>query len=627
MSSGSGRGLAVQRGFVIIAILWGGGCAEVLDSIDPDAVSPPPLSSFDPQVDELLARMTLDEKIGQMTQADQQFLQDVTDIETLFLGSLLSGGDSDPAEGNSFEAWRDMYERYQAQALKTRLRIPLLYGVDAVHGHSNVEGAVIFPHNIGLGCTRNALLVEEISRVTALEVRATGINWTFAPCVTVPRDDRWGRTYEGFSEDPELVRILGEAAVRGLQGANLSDPLRILACAKHYLGDGGTTWGTGTVRRGENDFYPLDRGDTRLDEAEFRRIHLVPYLSSIAAGVGSIMPSYNSWNGEKLSGHRYMLTDALKGELGFEGFLISDYNAIDELPGDYREQVKRSVNAGMDMMMVPDKYRLFISTLKELVEAGEVPVARIDDAVRRILRVKFAMNLFEGSQMADRALAERFGGPEHRALGREAVRQSLVLLKNEGSVLPIPKTAARIHVAGRGADDIGMQCGGWTIRWQGALGPITEGTTILQAIRRSASAETVVTHSPDGSGSEGADVAVIVIGEAPYAEFLGDRAEPALTAADIQTVRTVKSSGIATVVVLLTGRPVRLGPIMESSDAIVAAWWPGTEGLGVSDVLFGEFNPTGRLSFTWPRELIQLPMNVGDADYDPLYPYGFGLSY
>jgi beta-glucosidase len=626
MRNGSGRGVTVLGSLIVLALL-GGGCAEVLESIEPEAVFPPPLSSFDPQVDELLAQMTLEEKIGQMTQADQQFLEDIADIETLFLGSLLSGGDSDPEEGNSFEAWRDMYERYQARALRTRLGIPLLYGVDAVHGHSNVEGAVIFPHNIGLGCTRNPGLVEEINRITAVEVRATGINWTFAPCVTVPRDDRWGRTYEGFSEDPELVRILGEAAVRGLQSANLADPLRILACAKHYLGDGGTTWGTGTVRGGHDEFYPLDRGDTRLDESELRRIHLAPYLPAISAGVGSIMPSYNSWNGEKLSGHKYLLTDVLKDELGFEGFLISDYNAIDELPGDYREQVKRSVNAGMDMMMVPDKYRLFISTLKALVEGDEVPMSRIDDAVRRILRVKFAMNLFEGTQTADRALADRFGAPEHRALGREAVRQSLVLLRNEGGVLPIAKTAARVHVAGRGADDIGMQCGGWTIRWQGAPGPITEGTTILEAIRQSVSAGTEVTHSSDGSGSEGADVAVVVVGETPYAEFLGDRAELTLSAEDIQAVANVRETGVPTVVVLLTGRPIILDPILELSDAIVVAWWPGTEGLGVADVLLGDYRPTGRLSFTWPRSMDQLPINVGDDAYDPLFPYGFGLSY
>jgi beta-glucosidase len=590
--------------------------------------APGRLSAHDAQADAIIARMTLDEKVGQMTQADQESIADPADVGRLFLGSVLSGGNSDP-KTNSLEDWTAMYERLQAEAVKTRLGIPILYGVDAVHGHNNVIGAVIFPHNIGLGATRNAKLVEEINRITAKEVRATGIQWTFAPCVAVPRDDRWGRTYEGFSEDPALVAELGAAAVRGLQGDNLANPLSVLACAKHYAGDGGTTFGTGIPNKAlPGGHFPFDQGDTRGDEAELRRIHLAGYITAVQAGVGTIMPSYSSWNGEKISGHKRMLTDVLKGELGFEGFLISDYNAIDQVAPDFREAVKKSINAGMDMAMVPARYREFITTLKSLVEAGEVPMSRIDDAVRRILRVKIAMGLLdpERSHMADRSLHETFGSEAHRAVARQAVRESLVLLKNEGNLLPLRKNAARIHVAGRGADDLGMQCGGWTIQWQGQSGPVTRGTTVLEGIRRAVSPRTKVTYSADGSGAAGADAAVVVIGEMPYAEMMGDRFELKLDDEDVATVQAVEKAGVPMVVVLLSGRPLDLGDVLGQAEAFVAAWLPGTEGDGISDVLFGDAKPTGKLSFSWPRSS-KTPVNVGDPNYDPLFPFGFGLTY
>jgi beta-glucosidase len=597
----------------------------------PQATERPSAARFsvhDQRAQALLSSMTLDEKIGQMTQPDQSFLKDAADVERLFLGSLLSGGDSDP-KTNSLEDWTDMYDRFQSRALKTRLRIPLLYGVDAVHGHSNVLGAVIFPHNIGLGATRNAALVEEISRITAKEMRATGIQWTFAPCVTVPRDERWGRTYEGFSEDPKLVAELGEAAVRGLQGPDLEDPERVLACAKHFIGDGGTEWGTG--RRDDRDpsqGVPLDQGDVRLSEAELRRIHLPGYVTAIAAGVGTIMPSYSSWNGEKCSGSRRLLTEILKGELGFEGFLISDYNAIDQLPGDFRSDVKQSINAGMDMVMVPERYREFIAMLKALVEAGEVPMARIDDAVKRILRVKIAMGLLDegSSQLADRDLAKSFGSAEHRAVARRAVRESLVLLKNDGKVLPLSKTAKRIHVAGRNADDVGNQCGGWTITWQGKSGPTTSGTTILAGIRAAAS-KADVTFSRDGSGAAGADVGVVVVGETPYAEGNGDREDLSLAREDLEAVAAVEKAGIPVVIVVVSGRPLILGDALSQAEAVVAAWLPGSEGQGVADVLFGDHAPSGKLPFSWPRSMDQIPVNVGDARYEPLFAFGYGLTY
>ena len=616
-----------MRRFHLPAAVTIGLAALALTGRGPQAASRTHLSARDATVRALLGRMTLEEKVGQMTQADQQFLTEARDIETYFLGSVLSGGDSDPAT-NRLEDWTEMVERLQSHTANTRLKIPLLYGVDAVHGHNNVLGAVVFPHNVGLGATRDPALVEEIARLTAEEVRTTAINWAFAPCVTVPQDERWGRTYEGFSEDPKLVAELGEAAVRGLQGRDLEDPRRVLACAKHYLADGGTIFGTG--RPDEKDKSPaLDRGDVRLDEAELRRIHLAGYRTAIDAGVGSIMPSYSSWNGVKCSGSRRLLTEILKDELGFEGFVVSDYDAIDELPGDYRSDIKQSINAGMDMVMVPQKYREFYATLKSLVEAGEVPTARIDDAVLRILRVKAAMGLLEPGRplAADPSLRKSFGSREHREVARRAVRESLVLLKNEKRVLPLSRRTARIHVAGASADDLGNQCGGWTITWQGKSGTPTTGTTILAAIRAAVSEQTKVTFSRDGSEAAGADVGVVVIGETPYAEWFGDRRDLALSKDDLEAIANVKKAGIPVVVVLLSGRPLIITDALPMAEAFVAAWLPGTEGQGVADVLLGDYKPTGKLAFTWPRTTTQIPINLGDAHYDPLFAYGYGLSY
>jgi beta-glucosidase len=575
----------------------------------------------------LLAQMSLLEKIGQMTQADQSFLADPSEITELYLGSVLSGGNSDPAEGNTREAWTEMYDRCQQAALEMRLGIPILYGVDAVHGHNNVLGAVIFPHNIGLGATRDAELVRRIAEITAVEMRATGVQWTFAPAVSVPRDERWGRTYEGFSEDPEIVSELGAAAVRGYQrDGHLEHPLAVLATAKHYLGDGGTLPGTGTFGNSPG----LDQGDMRLSEADVRRIHLAPYGPAVQAGVGSIMPSYSSWNGEKMSDNRYLLTEVLKGELGFEGFLISDYNAIQQLDPDFKTAIALSVNAGMDMAMVPSQYREFIGHLRELVEERVVPESRINDAVSRILRVKAAMGLLDPdrSHLTDRSLEASFGSAEHRQLARDAVRQSLVLLKNEGGVLPLTKDIGRIHVAGPAADDIGRQCGGWTITWQGERGEVTTGgTTILSGIRQAVGSGTEVTFSLDGSGAVGADVGVVVVGEQPYAEGLGDNMFLTIDPDQVETIRRMKDAGQPVVVVLISGRPMVVNDVLDMADAFVAAWLPGTEGTGVADVLFGDYAPTGKLSFTWPRSTEQLPINVGDADYEPLFPLGYGLSY
>jgi beta-glucosidase len=588
----------------------------------PVASQPKTLASFDPQAKALVAKMTLEEKVGQMTQAEQDALKDPADLENLFIGSVLSGGSSDPKEGNSLKAWTDLYDRIQVHSAKTRLKIPILYGIDAVHGHNNVIGAVVFPQEIGLGATRNAALVEQMARVTAEEVRATGIQWVFAPCVTVPQDIRWGRTYEGFSEDPAVVSVLGEAAVRGYQGNDLSNPLSVVACAKHYMGDGGTAFGSAKTG--------LDQGDTRVDEATLRRIHMQGYISTVKAGVGTIMPSYSSWNGVKVSASKRLLTEILKQELGFQGFLISDYNAIDQIDPDFKKSVGISINAGMDMAMTPTRYREFITVLKELVKDGTVPMSRIDDAVTRILRVKLAMGMMDAgrSQLADRGLQKSFGSPEHRKVARQAVRESLVLLKNQNKVLPISKSAARIHVAGKSADDIGNQCGGWTIDWQGKSGNITTGgTTLLAAIKSAVSPNTKVTYSTDGKGAEGATLGVVVIGETPYAEMRGDRADLALSAEDVAVVANMKKAGIPVVAVLYSGRPMIIGNVLDKVDAFVAAWLPGTEGAGMTDVLFGDYKPTGKLSYAWPRSMKQVALHSGDKGYDPLFAFGYGLGY
>lgn len=616
--------LGLFRFFILIIAI----CVGMhLLSASSGSAGPKALSSYDGKARGLLGKMTLDEKIGQMTQPDQVFLKDVSDIQKYYLGSLLSGGDSDPKAGNSLEAWTEMVDKYQAEALKTRLAIPLLYGVDAVHGHNNVLNAVIFPHNIGLGCTRNPQLIEKAARITAEEVRATGVNWAFAPCVTVPRDERWGRTYEGFGETPELARTLGEAAVRGFQGSNLSNPLSVPACSKHFVGDGGTVFGTGSPRGRER---LLDQGDVRLDEKTLREIHLQGYVSTVKAGVATVMPSYSSWNGQKCSGSKRLMTEILKNELGFEGFLISDYAALNQLPGDYKSQVEQSINAGMDMVMVPDKYQEFFNTLKTLVNEGKVPMSRIDDAVTRILRVKFAMGLMDKgrSPLADRKLQKSFGSAEHRQVARECVRQSLVLLKNENKALPISKGVTRIHVAGKNADDIGNQCGGWTITWQGRSGNVTPGgTTILKAIENTVSKNTKVTFSKDGTGAEGATIGIAVVGETPYAEGRGDRTDLALAKEDVAVIENLKKAGIPVVVILVSGRPMIIDQVLDKSDAFMAAWLPGTEGQGVADVIFGDYKPTGKLSHSWPRSMSQIPINFGDASYDPLFKYGFGLSY
>ena len=576
-----------------------------------------PALPADQRAADLLARMTLDEKIGQMTQPDRSVMTNIDDMATYGIGSLLSGGGSAPSS-NTPAAWADMVDRFQTAALRSRLGIPMLYGIDAVHGHNNVVGAVIFPHNIGLGAARNPALARQIGAITAEEVYATGIRWTFSPCLCVARDERWGRTYESFGEDPELATLLAPI-IDGYQGARLSDRNSVLATAKHYIADGGTRWGSSSTG--------LNEGDTVLSEAELRRIHLPPYVEAIRRNVGSVMPSYSSWNGTKMHAQRYLLTDVLKGELGFSGFIISDWAAIDQIPGDYNSDVRTAINAGVDMVMVPYDYKRFISTLRTEVQAGAIGQARIDDAVRRILIKKFELGLFE-QPFADRANIAAIGSQAHRDIARQAVRESLVLLKNANNLLPLSTTPGRVLVAGKSADDIGLQSGGWTISWQGSSGNITPGTSILQGIRANVAAGTQVTYirNPDAGQVSGYNVGIVVVGETPYAEGQGDNGTLTLAAEDSAAVQQV-CAAMPCVVVLVSGRPLIINTQLSQANAFVAAWLPGTEGAGVAEVLFGKAGFTGKLPISWPRSVSQLPINVGDASYDPLFPYGFGLSY
>jgi beta-glucosidase len=575
-------------------------------------------SKNDAKVDALLSKMTLDEKIGQMVQADIGALRVKSDIQKYFIGSILSGASSAPS-GNRPQSWLQAVNECKSWALKTRLGIPLLYGIDAVHGHNNIDGAVIFPHNIGLGATHDPELVERAERVTAEEVAGTGTRWAFAPCVAVAQDERWGRTYESFGESPSLVAEIGAAAVHGFQGEELSAaPTSILACAKHFLGDGGTLGG-------------IDEGNTVCDEETLRKLYLPPYRAAIKAGVGSIMVSFSSWNGVKMHGNKYLLTDVLKSELGFQGFLVSDWAAIDQISPDYKFDIEQAINAGLDMIMLPrgldhpNNYIAFIADLKELVAGHKVAESRIDDAVRRILRLKFQMGLAENPG-TDPALTAAIGSPAHRAVARECVRKSLVLLKNTGHALPLAKNLKHLVVVGRAADDLGIQCGGWTIGWQGQSGEVTHGgTTILRAIRQTVAAGTEVTFSPDGNETAGADAVVAVIGELPYAEMKGDRTDLNLAAEDIALIQKAKAAGAPVITILLSGRPLVPGSALDISDAFLAAWLPGTEGQGVADVLFGDYKPTGKLPRTWPRNNFQL--SVQPAPGNPLFPCGFGLTY
>ncbi len=556
-----------------------------------------PALPVEQRVDDLLARMTLAEKIGQMTQAER-FAVDAATAGQRLLGSVLSGGGSSPLP-NAPASWVEMIDGYQKAAAATRLGIPILYGIDAVHGHQSVKGATLFPHLLGLAATRDEALVRRVGEITAREMAATGIYWNFSPMVSVTQDLRWGRTHESFGEDGALVSALGRAYSQGLMTPLAANAPRVMPTAKHFIGDGGTAW-VGPRSTAPNANYPIDQGDTKGDTDALLARYLPPYKAQFDAGVMSVMASFSSWNGTKLHAEKHLLTEVLKGRLGFQGFVVSDWDAIQLLPGSFREQVAAAVNAGIDMAMVPKKSAEFIAALTEAVKAHEVEQVRIDDATRRILRAKFAMGLFEQSRALP-ALLPEFGSPAHRAVAREAVAQSLTLLKNAKGTLPLRK-GATVLVAGALADDLGAQSGGWTLEWQGVRGnKHFPGTSVLAAIQQAAGAE--VRFDALGKFSGKADVGIAVVGETPYAEGVGDReiGELALSREDAAAVEALRPRVDKLVLLVIAGRPLLLGESHQRADAVVMAYQPGSEGAGITDVLWGDKPFRGRLPMGWPR--------------------------
>ncbi|MBS7456861.1 glycoside hydrolase family 3 protein [Coralloluteibacterium stylophorae] len=585
----------------------------------------------------LMAGMSVEDKVGQLIQGDIASLTP-EDVRRYRLGSVLAGGNSDP--GGRYDAspaqWLALADAFYEASMDTSTGghgIPILFGIDAVHGQSNVVGATLFPHNIGLGATRDADLMRRIGEITAVETRVTGMEWTFAPTVAVPRDDRWGRTYEGYSEAPEVVASFSAAMVEGLQGEVGSeaflDGRHVASSVKHFLGDGGTRNG-------------IDQGDTQVDEATLVRIHNAGYPPALEAGAQIVMASFNSWNGVKTTGNRHLLTDVLKARMNFGGFVVSDWNGHGQIPGCSNERCPQAFNAGLDMAMAPDSWKGMYDSTVAAVRAGTIPMARIDDAVRRVLRVKLRLGLFEAGRPSQRPLGgdyDLLGSPAHRAVAREAVRKSLVLLKNQGGVLPLDPRR-HVLVAGDGADDVGKQSGGWTLNWQGRgtrRADFPNADSIFEGIERQVEAAGgTATLAVDGTYEARPDVAVVVFGEDPYAEFQGDVPTLAYKPgddADLELIRRFEADGIPVVAVFLSGRPLWVNREINAADAFVAAWLPGSEGAGVADVLLRDAQGRvqhdfqGRLSFSWPRTAVQFENNVGQPGYDPQFAFGYGLTY
>ena len=565
----------------------------------------------------LLARMTIDEKIGQMTQLESDSV-DPAGVSQFLLGSVLSGGDGTPPR-NDPDAWYQMVHAYQEAALGTRLGIPILYGIDAVHGNSKVVGATIFPHNVGLGALDDPVLVERIGRATAVEMNAVGVRWDFGPVVAVPQDVRWGRTYEGYSEDPTRVERLSSAFITGLQGADLAAPGSAVATAKHFVGDGGTAWGSSTTPG-----YSLDQGVTEVDDATLRAIHLAPYTAAIDAGVRVVMASFSSTTAGKVHGDHHLLTDVLKGELGFSGFVVSDWGGVDQVDPDYDTAVATSIMAGIDMVMVPYDAARFQAAVRQGLASGGISQERIDDAVLRILRVKFEMGLFE-QPMPPAGRDGDVGSAADRELARAAVAGSAVLLRIGPGVLPIRSTDT-VLLSGPAADDIGRQSGGWTMTWQGGTGPITPGTTIAGALGARLGPHLMFDSGagfgPDTRGETG----IVVVGEMPYAEGRGDSATLTLPPDDLALVAAMRPRLTRLVVIVLSGRPVMLDGILDEADAVIAAWLPGTEGAGIADVLLGDSPFRGTTPYTWPATPGDAPRTGRAACDGAIFPLGFGLD-
>ncbi len=601
------------------------------------AVNSAVTTDVETRVAQILAAMTLAEKVGQMVQAEISHTSP-SDARTYNLGSVLNGGGTWPnGKQSSIADWVSLADQYYIASTDTSdggVGIPIIWGTDAVHGHNNVIGATIFPHNIGLGATNNPELMQQIGAVTALEVAATGIDWVFAPTLAVVRNDRWGRTYEGYSEDPEIVRAYAGEIVKGLQGDagtnDLFGPAQVVATAKHFIGDGGTSGG-------------IDQGNTQVSELELRDIHGQGYITALGAGAQTVMASYNSWNGSKLHGREDLLTGVLKQQMGFDGFVIGDWNGHGQVAGCSDSQCAAAINAGVDMIMVPVAWQTFISNTITQVENGDIPLSRVNDAVTRILRVKARAGLLDSPKPSSRTHANNsalLGASDHRSLARQAVRESLVLLKNSDGILPLNPNS-RILVAGSGADNIGQQAGGWTLTWQGTGNQNSDfpGATSVFAGIESAVSSAGGTAALSASGSfSGAtpDVAIVVFGEAPYAEGAGDLSNMEYQAgskSDLALLRSLRAQNIPVVSIFLSGRPLWVNKELNASNAFVAAWLPGSEGAGIADVIFSNSDGSpnndfsGKLSFSWPKALNQDSLNRNDASYEPLFSYGFGLSY
>jgi beta-glucosidase len=580
------------------------------------------------RIADLMSYMTLAEKVGQMTLVEKDSIHNKNDTAGFGLGAVLSGFGAKP-EDNTIEGWKKMVSGFIETSQKSRLGIPILYGVDAIHGHSNVPGATVFPQFIGLGATQDAKLVEAVARATARELVATQVRWSFSPTVDIPRDMRWGRTYETFSDDTALVAKLGAAYIRGLQKENDSSgtsTLFVLSTPKHFVGVGGMLWGSSS-----NKNYTIDQGTTPPLEESLRREYLPPFKEAIDEGAKSIMVGLNSWGKTKLSANEYLLTTVLKQELGFTGFVVSDWYGVYEIPGSEYKAAVTAINAGVDMVMLPFDYSTFIENVVRAVRKGDIAEERINDAVLRILRAKFELGLFDDTSPV--VSEEDIGSAEHRALAREAVAKSLVLLKNEESVVPIKKTVQHIRVAGSAADNIGKQVGAWTVEWQGiGDGALRGATTILEGIRMRVGNTAKVEYEKSGifsSEAEIADVGIAVVGEKPYAEGWGDTAYPVLENEDLEAIRNLQATCKKVIVILVSGRPLLVANEIASWDALVVAWLPGSEGRGVADVLFGDKPFVGTLPLPWPHHSEQLPIKQDGttADNTPLlFPRYFGLQ-
>jgi len=587
------------------------------------------------RVAKLLKKMSLADKVGQMVQAEIKFVTP-DEAKEYRLGSILNGGGSFPNDNkySKISDWVAIADSYYNASMDTTnggIAIPILWGTDAVHGHNNVIGATIFPHNIGLGAANNTSLVEDIAKATAKEVLATGIDWVFAPTVAVVRDDRWGRTYESYSERPEIVKKYAEHMVKGLQGKNqnIFSKDHLISTVKHFIGDGGTVGG-------------IDQGDNVSSEEELLKIHGQGYISGLNAGAQTVMASFNSWKGEKLHSNKYLLTEVLKNKMGFDGFVIGDWNGHGQVDGCTNNSCAQAINAGVDMFMAPEDWKQLIENTLSQVKSGEISMDRINDAVTRILRVKVRAGLFELGAPSTRKHAGNekiVGSEEHRKIARQAVRESLVLLKNKNNILPLTANS-NIIVSGSGANNIGQQSGGWSITWQGTGNENSDfpgATSIYDGIASAVkSAGGNAQLSPTGNFNTPPDVAIVVFGETPYAEGQGDITNLNYSGTfpnDLKLLKKFKSLGIPVVSVFITGRPLWTNPELNTSDAFVIAWLPGTEGVGIADVLIGDksgnpkFDFKGRLSFSWPANAVQTTVNVGDQDYQPLFRYGFGLSY